>query len=163
MFKKSNSNPPVWQPNMCFELEIASPYTNSADYSAFKDTQPPECTPVTDGITVSCNLKAGTTDTLQYKFTDIAASTEGFASLRMNFTNFHTPFSGQTYKTLKVYVYQDADCTQRDPYNRVITVQSVTIKPRNMPSTSVSLETSNKVIAYQGPDNTLSVTFKPES
>lgn len=111
-----------------------------------------------------CNLKAGTTDTLQFQFTDIAASSEGFASLRMNFTNFFTPFSSQTFKDIiKVYTYQDAACTQRDPYSRTITVQSVTIKPRNMPSSSVQVSTSNKVIAYQGADNALSMTFKPES
>lgn len=38
MFKKSNSNPATWQPSMCFELEIKSPYTNSVDYSPFSAT-----------------------------------------------------------------------------------------------------------------------------
>jgi hypothetical protein len=54
MFKKSNSRVGLWQPNMCFELVIESPYQNAADYSAFLATTPPVCTPVTAGIAITC-------------------------------------------------------------------------------------------------------------
>jgi len=35
------------------------------------------------------------------------------------------------------------------------------IQPRFLPSTAVTIDTSNKVLGYTGPDNTLTVTFKP--
>jgi hypothetical protein len=56
----------TWQPNMCFELKFASPYSDPSVYHPFSDdsSQGPSCTPVTVGLTVSCKLKDGSTDTL---------------------------------------------------------------------------------------------------
>ncbi len=65
-FKKANSNPLLWAANTCFELQIKSPYKNPADYSPFHSSTPPTCSPVTTGTTVTCNLKPGTNDTIQY-------------------------------------------------------------------------------------------------
>ena len=59
-------------------------------------------------------------------------------------------------------VYRDATCTSMDSKNPApIGIQSMNIQPRYLPSTAVTVDTSNKVIGYTGPDNTLTVTFKP--
>ena len=38
VFKKTNSNPATWQPNLCWELQVESPYRNSEDYQPFSDS-----------------------------------------------------------------------------------------------------------------------------
>lgn len=95
--KKENSIPSTWQENMCFELEVPSPYRDPNVYTPFKADAPPVCTPTTSGIEMTCRLKENSLDTLQFVFTKVDASVAGFTALRFEYTNFHTPFSAQTF------------------------------------------------------------------
>ena len=88
VFKKSNSVPATWQPNLCWELQVESPYRNPEDYQPFSASNPPTCVGLSNGLSVACNLKSGRLDTLQFKFTEISSEIASFNSLRFNFTNF---------------------------------------------------------------------------
>lgn len=87
MFKRTNSRVTLWQPNMCFEMVIQSPYANPTDYQTFSASKPPTCVSETDGAVVTCSLKSGREDTLQFRFTEVTTA-QGFASLRFSISNF---------------------------------------------------------------------------
>lgn len=108
---------------------------------------------------MSCNLKAGSTDTLQFRFTKIGADVSGFTALRFSYTNFHTPFSAQNFnqKKINVKVYIDDTCRTPDlRATRNIVIQSMNIDSRIVSASDVALETTSKTIAYAGADNVLS-------
>lgn len=163
LFKRTNSVPAEWQPDMCFEIYIESPYRYPEDYQPFDAANPPSCVGLTTGLTAECNLKPGSTDTLQFKFTEVDPDIANFASLRFNFTNFHTPFSIQKLDKIELYVYSDAACTVRSNDQRDINIQSVTIKARSVPSNVVSIATTSDLIADQDVDNALIFRFTPVS
>lgn len=58
LFRSTSLSASTWQPNQCFELNIESPYSDPQEYKTFDVSSPPICTPVTNGVTLSCNLKA---------------------------------------------------------------------------------------------------------
>ena len=163
VFKRTNSVPAEWQPNMCFEIYIQSPYLKPEDYQPFDAANPPTCVGLASGLTAECNLKAGSTDTLQFKFTEIDPDIANFASLRFNFTNFHTPFSTQKLGKIELTVFSDPDCSVLSSGQRKISISAVTIKARSVPSNVVSVTTTSDLIADEDVDNALIFRFTPVS
>jgi len=60
-------------------------------------------------------------------------------------------------------VFTDRACSRVDSSQRSQLIPVSTIRPRSISSSSVQVTTSNKTIAYAGADNTISVTFLPQS
>jgi len=76
----------------------------------------------------------------------------------VDFTNFHTPWSGQTLKRLEIRYYSDKECSRGQ---RQIQLPDLTIQPAKIPKENVSVTSSNKVLGYSENDNTLIITFLP--
>jgi hypothetical protein len=110
LYRRSNTGDALWQPNLCFEVKVINPYKNPADYSSFETQTPPLCQSTTKDVTATCNLKAGTTDTLQFRFPSISAAKASGVFLSFAVSNFYTPFSAQSLG-VTFFAYNDTDCT----------------------------------------------------
>lgn len=96
VYRRMNIGDALWQPNLCFEVKVINPYKDAADYSSFRSETPPQCQSTTKDVTATCNLKVGTTDTLQFRFPTIATTRTTGIMLSLSVNNFYTPFSAQS-------------------------------------------------------------------
>jgi hypothetical protein len=76
----------------------------------------------------------------------------------MTFTNFHTPWSGQTLKNIKVRYYQDYECIRSQRQKKL---PAITIQPATIPNSNIRILSSSDELGYTGRDNVLQVSFKP--
>lgn len=65
-----------------------------------------------DDIKLECQIKPGSFDTLQFWFTDIPEERRKDQVVWVDFTNFHTPWSGQTLRAIEIRYYSDKECTR---------------------------------------------------
>lgn len=107
---------PKWTPNQCFELYVESPYDDET-YKTFqlkdkdgKDVQPTCFSPKKKDIKIECSLKKGTTNTVQFYFSDFPTELAADQVVWVGINNFYTPWSGQTLRNIQVRYYQDREC-----------------------------------------------------
>ena len=86
--KKDRSDPETWQPFMCFELNVPSPYLNDGGlYTPFNTADPPVCTTDTEGAVISsCTLKDA--NTLQFYFESFTEEASRQTALKVRFNKF---------------------------------------------------------------------------
>jgi hypothetical protein len=73
-------------------------------------------------------------------------------------TNFNTPWSGQTLRTIDIRYYQDEACQIG---RRQQPLPGITIQPGIIPQNQVSVTSSSDILGYRGNENTLTVEFTP--
>lgn len=147
VYRRSNTGDALWQPNLCFEVKVINPYKNPADYSSFKSQTPPSCQSTTRDVTATCNLKDGTTDTLQFRFPSIAAARTTGIMLSLSVSNFYTPFSAQSLG-VTFFAYNDTSCDNL--FGTPYIAQAKDILIASMPFSSVSVTSSSNQL---GNDN----------
>ena len=102
----------TWEANKCFELYVDSPYKDFESYRPFDNSVGVSCTSPNNKIKVDCQLKAGTSNTLEFRFSELPEEYKSDQVRQVSFSNFFTPWSGQTLRTIKLRYYSDADCTR---------------------------------------------------
>lgn len=160
LFRSSSGSSAPWQPNQCYELYIKSPYSNPLEYESFTELTPSVCSPITTGFQVSCNIKQGSTTTLQFLFPSIETATSNSQSIRFTFSNFKTPFSAQILSSILVRSYSDSQCKNDMSY---VSVASVTTQPAFLPSNAIEVSSSSNVLGDTAQSNILTVSFTPQT
>ena len=64
----------------------------------------------TPGITIHCEAKRGTHDTLQFYFPTIAPEEADLSSVTFTFTGFNTPWSARDLNKIDIRTYPDKEC-----------------------------------------------------
>jgi hypothetical protein len=73
-------------------------------------------------------------------------------------TNFNTPWSGQTLRSIDIRYYQDEACQIG---RRQQPLPGITIQPGVIPQSAVSVTSSSDILGYTGNENTLTISFTP--
>jgi len=149
-----------WQVDQCFELLFTSPYDDPDVYYSFTDDLEPICTSATDGFTVECYKKAGTTDTLVFYFPAIDMDRRDRTSMSFSFTNFHTPWSSRDIDGIDLRTYTTKEC---DSSFQGSPVATVTVIGEEIDEEDCEVTSSSKVLGDQSPSNTMEFTFIPKT
>jgi hypothetical protein len=106
---------------------------------------------------------------LRFWLTDIPKGMENNQVLHFNFSNFHTPWSGQVLKTIEVRYYADEGCSKNQ---RQRALPALLIQPGSIPLTNLGIrsyskkhgeEPQNQILGYKGNDNVLELKFTPKT
>lgn len=74
------------------------------------DVKPTCYSPKKSDIKISCQLKEGSTNTVQFYFTEFPDELKADQVVWVGVNNFHTPWSGQTLRNIQIRYYQDREC-----------------------------------------------------
>jgi len=87
---------------------VSSPYSDPKVYETFDSSNPPICTALQTGITVTCTVTKS--DTLAIILTEVSDDIKTRQSIGIKMTNFRTPFSSQVLKTINLRYFSDQFC-----------------------------------------------------
>ena len=102
----------TWEKEKCFELFVESPYKDFDSYRPFTKDAGVTCSSPNEKIKVDCKIKEGSSFTLQFWFSELPEEYSSDQVRQVSFSNFHTPWSGQTLRNVKIRYYSDLECTR---------------------------------------------------
>ena len=158
IFRSTSVGAQMWQPNECFQLFVASPYSEEGQYETFKTSTPPEvkCTEA------GADVKLGTVniDSINFSFSRLDERAQNQRSLILEISNFHNPYSAQSLDQIFLRAFSDEFCQLDMEEYYLLTLN---IQPALMPSSAVTIGTSSTQLGYEGPDSVLTVSFTPST
>ena len=141
-----------WEKNKCFELFVESPYKDFDSYRPFNKDTGIACSSPNDKVKVDCKIKEGSSFTLQFWFSELPEEYAADQVRQVSFTNFHTPWSGQTLRNVKIRYYSDLECTRAQRQKQL---PAITIQPEAILGNSVKVTSTSDVLGYRAEDNEL--------